>query len=312
MEKQFSVNRGASISKFQSVLVQFLTALAWLTASCGERPNKSAPSLQVQTHEVKGVIREVKPDGVTALIQHEAISNYMEAMMMPFRAKAPNELAGLQPGDLVTFRLSVTEERSWIDRVRKTGRTNTSPSAIAPELPPETLRQPINVMEGLSAFTFTNEFGVPVNFRQYQGQAIGLTFFFTRCPLPEFCPRLSKNFVSATKKLEALPNSPTNWHFFSISFDTAADTPEVLRRYAKLYDYNSNRWTFLTAPPETIREVTRNFGFKYKWESGTFNHQFVTVVIDANGFTQAAWPIGGDTSDNLVGEIVKAATVKKR
>ena len=288
-----------------------LTALAWLTASCDERTNKSAASAQVQTYEVKGVIREVKPDGITGLIQHEAISNYMEAMTMLFRAQASNELAGLQPGDLVTFRLSVTEERSWIDQVRKTGLTNRSAAPIAMEPPPETPRQPINVVAGLSAFTFTNEFGQPVSFKQFQGQAIGLTFFFTRCPLPEFCPRLAKNFSSATKKLEALPSGPTNWHFFSISFDTQADSPEVLRRYAKLYDYNSNRWTFLTAPPETIAEVTRNFGFNYKWEGGTFNHQFVTVVIDANGFTQSAWPIGGDTSDNLVGEMVKAAAGRK-
>lgn len=295
--------------RWQCALV--LTALVGLTTSCGER-QKSVPRMKIETYGVQGVIHEIKPDGITAVVQHEPISNYMEAMTMPFRARATNELAGLQPGDMVTFRLSVTPERSWIDRVRKTGRTNTTAAGTAPEPPLETPRQSINVIEGLSTFTFTNEFGQAVNFRQYQGQAIGLTFFFTRCPLPEFCPRLSKNFVSATKKLEALPNGPTNWHFFSISFDTVADTPEVLRKYAQFYDYQSNRWTFLTAPPETIREVTRNFGFSYKWEGGTFNHQFVTVVIDANGFTQAAWPIGGDTSDNLVEEIVKAAAVSRK
>jgi protein SCO1/2 len=167
-------------------------------------------------------------------------------------------------------------------------------------------------VEGLSAYAFTNEFGQPLNFRQFQGQAIALTFFFTRCPIPEFCPRLTRNFAAATRKLKSLPNAPTNWHFFSISFDTQADSPAVLRNYANAYGYDSNRWTFLTASPETINTITRNFGFNFQPQDGLFTHSFLTVVLDANGFWQAAWPIGGDTSDNLVQEIAKAASPDKR
>jgi protein SCO1/2 len=261
--------------------------------------------------EVGGIVQELKPDGKTVVIRHEAISNYMEAMTMPLRAKATNELAGLQPGDVVTFRLSVTEEESWIDLVKKARGSDTPATPSPPEPVPPSAPKRINVVEGLSGYTFTNEFGQAVNFRQYEGQAIGLTFFFTRCPLPEFCPRLAKNFASATRKLEALPNAPTNWHFFSISFDTKVDSPAMLRAYARQYNYNSNRWTFLTASPETISTVTRNFGFNYKWDGGTFTHQFMTVVLDANGFWNAGWPIGGDTSDNLVEEMVKAAAAQK-
>lgn len=119
-------------------------------------------------------------------------------------------------------------------------------------------------------------------------------------------------FASATRKLQSLPNAPTNWHFFSISFDTQADTPTVLRNYANAYGYDSNRWTFLTASPETINTVTRNLGFKFQPQDGLFTHNFLTVVLDANGFWQAGWPIGGDTSDNLVQEITKAAWPDKR
>ncbi len=286
-----------------------VASLVWLIASCaGRQPQAGgSPALatNVQMFEVQGTIQELKPDGLTAIIQHEAISNYMEAMTMPFRARASNELAGLRAGDIVIFRLSVTEERSWIDRVTRLGSTNIATTTTATPfaaMPPR-----LNIVDGLAAFAFTNEFAQPINFADYKGQALGLTFFFTRCPLPEYCPRLSKNFVSATRKLKAMPNAPTNWHFFSITIDTERDTPRALLNYGKIYGYDSNRWTFATSSQATIEEVARRFGFNFKKESGIYTHQFLTLVLDANGYSHAGWPVGGDTSDNLVAEIVAAA-----
>jgi protein SCO1/2 len=260
--------------------------------------------------QVKGTIREIKSDGKTVVIAHETITNYMKAMTMPFRVKATNELAGLRSGDAIKFRLSVTEEESWIDRIQKINATSTNAPAQA-NVAVEPKPQGGNIIEGLSAYTFINEFGRPVNFRDYRGQAVALTFFFTACPIPDYCPRLTKNFLAATKKLESLPNAPTNWHLFSISFDTEHDTPEVLRTYARGYGYNSNHWTFLTASAQTMAAVTRNFGFTFSKEGGTFNHQFLTIVLDAQGYTQAGWPIGGDTSDMLVEELIKGAAKKE-
>ncbi len=292
-----------------------LLSVAWLGTAC-DRPEATALSpaaarTNVQTFVVHGTIAEVKPGGLTAVIRHEAISNYMDAMTMPFRAKTTNELSGLLPGDSVTFRLSVTDNESWIDRVRRTGR---AAEPVATNLPVVALSNDpprIDIVDGLAAFAFTNEFGQPLNFRDFKGQAIGLTFMFTRCPLPEYCPRLTKNFASATKKLQSLPDAPTNWHFFSISFDTQVDTPPVLRGYAKTYGYDSNRWSFVTSSQATIDEVARRFNFNFKKEGGTFTHHFFTVVLDANGDWHAGWPVGGDTSDNLVQEIVKAARPTK-
>jgi protein SCO1/2 len=277
----------------------------------GDSPSATAARTNAQTFDVRGTVRELKPDGLTAVIRHEAISNYMEAMTMPFRAKATNELAGLQPGDIVAFRLFVTDDESWIDRVTRTGRIadQVSTNTLAPA--PSVIPPRINIVDGLATFAFTNEFGQPVNFGDFKGQAIGLTFFFTRCPLPEYCPRLTKNFASATRKLQALPGAPTNWHLFSVSFDTQIDSPAVLRGYAKAYGYDSNRWSFVTSSQATIDEVARRFNFNFKKEGGTFTHHFFTVVLDSNGYWHAGWPVGGDTSDNLVQEIVKAASPGK-
>jgi len=292
-----------------SALVVVVLALA-IQLGREQVQRAGAAESKPKTFQVRGTIEEIKSDGRTVIIDHESIPNFMDAMSMPFRVKATNELAGLRRGDVVRFRLSVTESESWIDQISRIGPSTNglaTPSLTSTnQAPPPTA----NIVEGLGSYTFINEFGRPMNFRDYRGQTIALTFFFTRCPIPDYCPRLTKNFLAASRKLDALPNAPTNWHLFSISFDAEVDTPEVLRAYARGYGYDSNRWTFLTASPQTISAVARNFGFRFQKEGGAFNHEFLTVVLDARGRWQAGWPIGGDTSDMLVEELIKGASAR--
>jgi protein SCO1/2 len=276
-----------------------------------EAPTRTAlTGTNLQSFAVKGVVRELKPDGRTLVVRHEEIPNYMAAMTMPFRVKDTNELSFIRPGDEITFRLSVSDEESWMDHVRKTGRKFAIDERVGSAVstnPPANGPDGINLIEALSTYRFTNEFGRAVRFHEFQGKAVGFTFFFTRCPIPEYCPRLTKNFVSATEKLKALPDAPTNWHFLSISFDPEFDTPAVLRGYGRTYGYDSNHWSFLTAAPEDIREITSRFGFTVDKSAAGFDHNFLTVVIDAAGRSRSAWPIGGDTSDHLVAEMLRAA-----
>jgi protein SCO1/2 len=163
----------------------------------------------------------------------------------------------------------------------------------------------------LLGYEFTNELGQAVSLNQFKGQALAITFFFTRCPIPDYCPRLSKNFEEASQKLAALPNAPTNWHLLSISIDADFDTPSVLRAYAQRYHYNSNHWSFLTGSPEKIGELARLSDVTYEREGGLFNHNFRTLVIDAAGRLQMSFPIGGNLSDALVTELLKAAAAKQ-
>src|SRR5262245_20503918 len=86
-----------------------------------------------------------------------------------------------------------------------------------------------NANEASDSYTFTNELGQQINLADFKGQALALTFIFTRCPMPQYCPRLSKNFAEASKKISSLTNVPPNWHFFSITIDPEFDTPAVLK-----------------------------------------------------------------------------------
>ena len=286
-----------------------LLPLCLATVSCVEKkaPSEAAPT-NTQSFVVKGTIRELKPDGRTAVIRHEEIVNYMEAMTMPFRVRDTNELAGLKPGDEVNFRLVVTEDASWIEHVTRTGRSAPVEPKRAVNITP-TNDPGVFRLGNIPDFALTNEFGQTLSLHGFQGRAVAMTFFFTRCPIPEYCPRLTKNFQGAIEKLKAIPGGPTNFHFLSISFDPI-DTPLVLRSYGSHYRYDSNHWSFVTGNIDQIQELARGFGVSVKLEGGTYDHSFSTAIFDATGRLQNMWPIGGDMTDQIVTEMTKAAQAK--
>ncbi len=225
---------------------------------------------------VNGVIVELKLGDKSVVIQHEAISNFMAAMTMPFKVKAPEELAGLRGGDIVSFQLHVTETESWIDQIHKTDHV------ALPEKTIETGKiPPVSPKNLLRDYKFTNELGRAVSLNDFRGQALAITFIYTRCPLPEYCPRLSKNFQEASQKLAAMTNAPANWHFLSITFDPEFDSSDRLKTYGESYQYDPAHWSFLTGPTNEIRELARQSGVEMEPDGYTINHNFRTLIIDA-------------------------------
>ena len=256
----------------------------------------------IQTFVAKGTVLEIKPDG-RVLIQHEAISNYMAAMTMPFKVRTPAELAGLHRGDQVSFQLHVAESESWVEHLTRIGSVSL-PAVSAPGATP-----PVPSVHPLLNYPFTNELGQAVRLNDFRGQALAITFFYTRCPLPDYCQRLSKNFQATQEKMAALTNCPSNWHLLSVSFDTEFDTPQMLLAYAGSYHADPKRWSFLTGPADKIGELARQAGLDYQLEGGVFSHDLRTLIIDAAGHLQMVFPTSGDLSDQIVAELLKAAAV---
>lgn len=262
----------------------------------------------VRTFAARGVILEIKPDDTQVVIQHQAISNYMDAMTMPFNVKTPEAVAGLARGDEVTFQLHVAQDASWVDHFLKVGTAALAENQTSAE-PETTSVSSAHPDKAILSYQFTNELGQPVSFNDFRGQALAITFFYTRCPLPEFCPRLSKNFEEAQQKLEAMTHAPTNWHFISVSFDPDFDTPQMLKNYGQSYQYDPAHWSFFTGPADKIAELARGAGVEFQWDNGTINHNFRTLIVDPNGHLQTIFPVSGDLSDQIVSEIIKAASV---
>jgi protein SCO1/2 len=290
-----------------------VTALV-LTASC-KRPAETdaraggpqRPSTNQQIFRVKGVIKELRPDGKTVAIRHEEIINYMPAMTMPFAAKDPKELVGLKAGNAVSFRLTVTDTESWIDQIRKL-----SPPSPT-ELPSRgTFRfvrdvEPLQIGDPRPEYHFTNELGQAVSTRRFKGQALAITFIFTRCPLPNFCPLMSNHFAEAQKKLLAMTNGPANWHLLTLSFDPDFDTPVILKAYAQRFGAEPGHWSFLTGDLIDLTAIAEQFGQKFWQEEGALNHNLRTAVVDASGRVRKIWTGNQWTSDELVAELAKGA-----
>jgi protein SCO1/2 len=278
--------------------------LAW-----GEQPGPAARNLaslpQPREFATRGVVQRLDPGGRSVVIQHEAIPDFMPAMTMPFHVKATNELAGMKAGDAVSFRLLVTEEESWIDQVNRI-RSAVAPPDAAPAVIPAAVETPPPQRHPLLDYAFTNELGQVVRLGQFRGRALAITFIFTRCPIPDYCPRLSKNFEEAIRKLSNLPGAPTNWHFLTVSFDPEFDTPAVLKAYGERYGYDPRHWSFLTGPKDRIGELARLSDVQFEPNGAFFNHNLRTLIIDPTGQLRMSFPIGGDLSDAIVGEILKA------
>jgi protein SCO1 len=288
-------------------------AVALSLASCGRQaPAVGSPAAtNLQVFAVRGIVRELDPANHRVRIEHEAIPGYMAQMTMTFEVKDTNELGGLLVGDGVSFRMLVTEEEGRIDQVAKIALTNV---ALVPRPRPPVRATRIveawKVGDAVADYRFTNQLGHPLRLGQFKGQALGLTFIFTRCPYPNFCPRMSSHFRDACRQLSALPNGPGNWHLLSISFDPDYDTPAVLKAYGERYAADPARWDFATGAMIDVDAIMEQAGMVFAPEGSFFQHNVRTVVIDAQGRVQRIFAGNDWAVDDFVAEMIKASAAK--
>ena len=260
-------------------------AVLVLLAIAGCKPNSTTPPASTAatnqtTYAVRGVIQQIPPDHRHVSIKHEKIPGYMAAMTMDFTVKDTNALDGFAPGDEVSFSLVVTEDDDWIENLKRTGKVGAVSGppgwhAVEPEL---------DVGDTLPDYEFTSETGQKVKFSDFRGRAVAFTFFFTSCPLPEYCPRMNKHFAEARDILLHDTNAPANWQLLSISFDSAFDQPQILASYAKMYrDANADRWLFVVASTNTLASLAPKVDLNFWRENGTISHNLRTVVLGGSG-----------------------------
>jgi protein SCO1/2 len=265
--------------------LDILLGLIVLAAGC-ERPASPPPASvpdAPRSFDTRGVVREIAGDRRTAVIRHGEIPGYMPKMTMELNVREPAELEGIAPGDEITFRLHADATTHWIDTIRRVGRaavaTANEPPLFVPEEAPE-----LQPGEAMPDAEFLSEDGRPLRLADFRGRAVALTFFFTRCPLPDFCPRMNGHFRDARQLLLAQANAPTNWHFLCVSFDADFDQPSVLKSYGNAYrDGNPDRWTFASASPATLARLAPRLDLMVTREQGGFSHNLRTVVIDPAG-----------------------------
>lgn len=287
-----------------------LSALALVVlAGCSD------PNQPKAYEDVHGVVKELKPDGKTVVIQHEKIPGYMEAMTMSFEVKDSGELKSVKAGDGVAFRMLVTEKDGWIDRVKVVSNAVTA-TAAEPEPDPAVTVLPnvpeLKVGDAVPDYTYTNELGKVVKLSEFRGKSLALTFIFTRCPFPTFCPRMTDHFKAVQKTLQSDASAPKNWQLLSVSFDPAFDTPATLRAYGKSKGYDPEGWSLVSGDMTQVASLAQHFGLYFARTSNPAaqNHNLRTVVIDPSGKVHSIF-IGNDwTPEELIQEIKAAAKMR--
>lgn len=243
----------------------------------------AAPAATNQVHIVKGVVRSIASDQRSAVIKHEAIPNYMPPMIMELKVRNPKEMKGIQPGDKISFRLVANETTHWIDTIQK---LSTASSTTLPDPPRPARKAGAELKPGslMPDTTFLSETGEQIRLSQFRGKAVAFTFIFTRCPLPDYCPRMGHNFSKARALLNASKEGPRNWQLLSISFDPEFDTPSMLAGYAKTYrGADAAQWLFVVASEPTLEVLRPQLDLKLFKDSGTIFHNLRTVVLDTQG-----------------------------
>ena len=274
-----------------------LSLAAVMLCGCGEPPQPSpspaakprqpaaATNTALRSFDARGVIREL-PGGDKAVIRHEAIPGYMPKMTMELTVRNTNELRGLQPGDEISFKLFADTDTHWIESIQRLkaapALVSTPPPSRQAALTPKLRElQPGDLMLDAELLAET---GRTVKFSDFRGHALAFTFIFTRCPLPDFCPRMGNRFKEARELLLAAQNAPTNWQFLSISFDPDYDSPPVLANYARNYrGTNANRWLYAVASTNALTQVASPLDLKYAREGGSISHNLRTVVLNPAG-----------------------------
>ncbi|MGA9780232.1 MAG: copper-binding protein [Limisphaerales bacterium] len=269
-----------------------------------------------KSYSARGVVEKIAPDLSHITIHHQAIPGYMMEMTMDFTVKNTNELSGISPGDEITFTLVGSSNDEWVENIHRIGHSaetttngmsmpmNMSGSMMMPELKPGDL---------LPDYTLTAEDGKQIHLSDFRGKVLAFTFFFTRCPLPDYCPRMNNNFEETRKILLADANAPTNWQFLSISFDPGFDTPEVLANYAGVYrGDDTNRWLFASAPTNVLADAAVRLDLMVMRQGNNISHNLRTVVLDTAGRIYKQFDGNQWTPQQLADAIVQAARSSNR
>jgi protein SCO1 len=284
--------------------------LSVLTLAChhAEAPKTKAPS--AKHFHFTGRIISIDAQDQSASIDGDTIPGFMDAMAMSYKIKPASTLTQLAPGDSIAADLVQVQPDEgenaepinyWLENVKVTAHGK-------PPAPGPTSQRTPAPGDEVPDFHLTNQDGRRVSLRQYRGKVVLLTFIYTRCPFPDFCPRVSNNFAEIDKQLTT-DSALAKTHLLSVSFDPEHDTPKVLRDYAfsiaHTHDHTLfSRWEFCVPDPADLPKIADFFALTYKPEAGLITHNLSTTVIGPDGKI-ARWYHGGDWQ---VSDLIKDAT----
>ena len=249
-------------------------AMSLLTlAACRQAP----PPRQ---YELTGQILAIKPERNEVVLRHDDIKGFMPAMTMPYKVQDPALLTGRKVGDLFKATLVVGEVDAYLTSLNVTGhRPLDSPAPVVDQ--PHVLEPGEAVADAL----LIDQGGKPLPMSSLRGHRVALTFVYTRCPLPDYCPLMEKYFVTVQQLVKHNPKL-ADVRLVTMTMDPEFDTPAILKPHALDLGADPAIWSFVTGEPTEVRRFAEQFGIHVerdetnRWQ---LIHNLRTAVIDPDG-----------------------------
>jgi protein SCO1 len=243
---------------------------------------------KVTDYPLKGVVKKLEPERVT--IAHEAIKGFMSAMTMPFHVSDRASLENVQPGDLVEGTLHVIEEDGVVSDYELRDLAVVRPAIRQMVLDVSkgkvSLREQPKLLEKgdlVPDFSMTTQEGKPLKLSDLRGNVVALTFIYTRCPLPDFCPLMDRKFGELASRIGAVPERAKRIRLISLSFDPEHDTPALLAKHAQSKGAAPPLWEFAVASHLELAKIAPSLGLFYGPGQNEIAHNLCTAIIDPDG-----------------------------
>jgi len=285
----------------------FLPLLAAISNPASAAPNTDDRT--VQSYPAHGVVEQIAPDRSQVTVHHQAIPGYMMEMTMAFPVKDTNELSDVSAGDKISFTLVVGRTNAWVEDIHRVGHNDTIPANSMPMT--SGMFSMLKLGDMLPDGELVTEDQHHIHFSDLRGKAVAFTFFFTRCPLPNYCPLMNRNFDQVRTLLLSETNAPSNWQLLSISFDPDFDTPQILSDYAvEFRGTNSAHWLFADATTNTLAGLAPRLGLMVMRQGDNLSHNLRTVVLDPQGRIYRQFNGNQWTAQQLADALLEAARQK--
>jgi len=287
------------------LLILFSTLLF---SACQKAETQTA-SAEAKRYALKGKIVAVDKAKKKANIAHDEVPGYMPAMTMDFPIKDDWVFDELSKDAEVRGDLVVDKDGFWLENIAIVAAPNPN------QMPLPIKEDVVQIGKEVSDFTLTNQDGKRISFKDFRGKASAITFIYTKCPLPEYCIKMSTNFSDLARQLQN-SDLKDKIRLLSVSFDTKTDTPKVLKDYGLAYlrgieNPDFTVWQLATGTDKEVKDIAGFFGLRYETDENDktqFNHSLRTIVITPEGKVQKVFSGSDWTTNDLLTEL--QATMK--
>jgi protein SCO1 len=279
-----------------------------LTGGCRRQQDEekiAASDSSYKVYKLRGKVVATNPATREVTLNHEAVSGFMDAMTMPYKLKDASVLSELHPGDVITADVLVSQgsdESVFLDHIVVVAQGR-------PDYKPATIYHVPAPGDAVPDFKLRNQDGRIFHLNQFRGKDLLITFIYTRCPLPNFCPLVTHNFAVIEKQLSADPKLKGTTHLVCVSFDPEHDTPERLKAYGQEYIGSEGKtafanWDFAVPEKPVLTEMAKFFNVGItNAPDQTITHTLSTTLVGRDGKVIKFYPGNEWTPEQVVGDV---------